>query len=157
MRLKVPCVNHESNRVPEMMLSYLQNMSFYYPSGKYKLAIHSFLEFYYTIVFVHDIVLLKRMFGAWYNVHKIFSALNLTIIFIKPSLSLEVTQSSSFSNEIYFSIKLFLLKTLTIIDWWVNDWLTQQTFISDISSQTHPSPVPLYVASHFILIFMFTF
>ena len=150
MRLKVPCVNHESNRVPEMILSYLQNMSFYYPSGKYKLAIHSFF-------FVHDIVLLKRMFGAWYNVDKIFSALNLTIIFIKPSLSLEVTQSSSFSNEIYFSIKLFLLKTLTIIDWWVNDWLTQQTFISDISSQIHPSPITLYVASHFILIFMFTF
>ena len=31
--------NYEPNRVPEMSLSYFQNMPTYYPSGKYKLLV----------------------------------------------------------------------------------------------------------------------
>ena len=46
-----------------MGLSYLQNIPIYYPSGKYKLSIRSFLEYYYTtIIFVHDISHLSKRF-----------------------------------------------------------------------------------------------
>ena len=48
--------NHEPNRVPEMTLSYLQNIPTYYHSGKYKMSIRSALEYCYTIVFVRDIL-----------------------------------------------------------------------------------------------------
>ena len=49
---------------------------------------------------------LKKMFGAWNpgydtNVHKIFSALNLTIIFIKPFTCI-LMQPLSFFNEILY-------------------------------------------------------
>ena len=60
----------------DFCLRYLQNMQIYYPSGKYKPPIHSFLEYFYTI---------PDRLCAWYcasglkgclvhdtNVHKIF-------------------------------------------------------------------------------------
>ena len=40
--------NHEPHRLPETSRSYLQNMPIYFPSGKYKLTIRSFLEYCYT-------------------------------------------------------------------------------------------------------------
>ena len=84
-------INHESNIVPEMSLSYLQSMTICYSSGKYNLPNHSFLEyksiatqsFSCTIYCVHR----KSMFGLVHdtnNLHGFFSALNLTMIFIKP-------------------------------------------------------------------------
>ena len=91
---------------------------------------------------------LKRMFGDR-NVHKTFSALNLTIICIKPFTSNNTTFSSILLKcwmKHYFSIKHCLLNTSSLF-WtafktWLNtDWLTQQAFISDIpSSQMHSSP-----------------
>ena len=62
--------NHEPNRVPEMSLSYLQNMTIYQPSGKCILSNLSLLQYSYTIVFVHNILcpLQKYVwFGAWYK------------------------------------------------------------------------------------------
>ena len=56
--------NHELNCVPYMSISYLENMPIYCPLRKYKLSVRSFLDYCYSIVFVHDIVPLKRMFGA---------------------------------------------------------------------------------------------
>ena len=47
--------DHEPNRVSEMNLNYLQNMPIYHLSRKYKLLIHSFLQYCYTVVFLHDI------------------------------------------------------------------------------------------------------
>ena len=91
---------------------------------------------------------LKRMFGDR-NVHKTFSALNLTIICIKPFTSNNTTFSSILLKcwmKHYFSIKHCLLNTSslfrTAFKTWLNtDWLTQQAFISDIpSSQMHSSP-----------------
>ena len=35
--------NHKPNQVTEMSLRYLQNMPIYFPSGKYKLSIRSFI------------------------------------------------------------------------------------------------------------------
>ena len=56
--------NHEPDRVLEMSrLSYWQNMLTYYPSGKDKLSTRSFLEYWYRIVFVHDMAPFKRIFG----------------------------------------------------------------------------------------------
>ena len=49
----VPCDtffgNHEPNCVPETSHSYLQYIPIYYPSGKYKLSIRFFLEYYYRV------------------------------------------------------------------------------------------------------------
>ena len=56
-----------NDELPEMSLRNLQNASVYYPSGKYKLLIRSCLEYCYTIIFVHNIVPLKRMSCAWYK------------------------------------------------------------------------------------------
>ena len=39
-----------------MSFSYLQNMAIYYPSGKCKLSIPSFLEHYCAILFVHNVL-----------------------------------------------------------------------------------------------------
>ena len=50
-----------NDELPEMSLRNLQNASVYYTSGKYKLLIRSCLEYCYTIIFVHNIVPLKRM------------------------------------------------------------------------------------------------
>ena len=47
--------NYEPNGVLEMCFSYIQNMPFYFSSGKQELSICSFLEYCYTVVFVHDI------------------------------------------------------------------------------------------------------
>ena len=44
--------NYEPNPVPDMNLSYLQSMSIYYPSRKYKLSMRFFLESPCPIVFV---------------------------------------------------------------------------------------------------------
>ena len=56
-----------NDELPEMSLRNLQNASVYYTSGKYKLLIRSCLEYCYTIIFVHNIVPLKRMSCAWYK------------------------------------------------------------------------------------------
>ena len=90
MKKRVPSDNffrsHEPNCVPEMNLNHMQNMSIYYPSGKYKLSVRSFIECCYIIVFVHynsEFVRHKRM--VWCMIEKqpkYFRALNLKIIFI---------------------------------------------------------------------------
>ena len=73
------------------------------------------------------------------NVHKIFSALTLTIIYIKPFT--------------YNNTTFFLLIKHTIIDCIKNlikHWLTElthQAFISKIPSQMHPSPITLCLVS----------
>ena len=61
----------------------------FYPSGKHKHSIRSFLEYRYTIVFVHDISCRpsKGCLVHDTNVHNFFSALNLIIIILKPSNS----------------------------------------------------------------------
>ena len=41
--------------LPERNLIYFQNMPIYYPSRKFVLSNHSFLEYCYTILFVHYI------------------------------------------------------------------------------------------------------
>ena len=64
--------DHEPNRVSEMNLNYLQNMPIYHLSRKYKLLIRSFLEYCYTVVFVHDISFpSKGRLLYETNVHKI--------------------------------------------------------------------------------------
>ena len=95
---------HRSSHVPEMSLSYLPSMSIYYPSGRctYKLLLHSFLEYYYTIVFVHDISCASKgflMHGR--NFQKHFSALNLTLICIQLFTCNNTTFSGSILNEIF--------------------------------------------------------
>ena len=71
----------KQNRVPEMSLSSSQNMPIYLPLEKHKLAIQSFVEYCYIINFVHDILQSsKRCLVHDRNMHKIFSAMNLTII-----------------------------------------------------------------------------
>ena len=73
------------NRVPEMGLSYLQNIQVYYPSVKYELLIRFFLDYCYTIIFVKNILCpSKGCLVHDTNKHKIMSVLNLTIICIKP-------------------------------------------------------------------------
>ena len=47
--------NDEPNRVSEMSLSYSQNRPIYFPSGKHKVSICSFLVYCYMTVFVYDI------------------------------------------------------------------------------------------------------
>ena len=95
--------NHERNRVPEISLSYSQNMPSYFPSGRYKLSICLFLEYCYTIVMVDDIsrpsngcLLYDR------NVYKILSALNLTLVCINSFTSNKATFSVFFLNEMLF-------------------------------------------------------
>ena len=58
--------NHKPNHVPEISLSYLQNMPIYYHPGKHEISIRSFLE-YSAQSFSCTIFLAlqnKRMFGA---------------------------------------------------------------------------------------------
>ena len=78
--------NYEPNYVPEVSLSYLQNMPIYYLLGKHTLSICSFLEYcYMAFVFVHNISCpLERCLVYDTNVHKFFPALNLKTICIKP-------------------------------------------------------------------------
>ena len=78
--------NYEPNYVPEVSLSYLQNMPIYYLLGKHTLSICSFLEYcYMAFVFVHNISCpLERCLVYDKNVHKFFPALNLKTICIKP-------------------------------------------------------------------------
>ena len=95
---------HRSSHVPEMSLSYLPSMSSYYPLRRctYKLLLHSFLEYYYTIVFVHDISCAsKRFLMHSRNVQKHFSALNLTLICIQLFTCNNTTFSGSFLSEIF--------------------------------------------------------
>ena len=94
--------NHEKYCVPKMSLSYLQNMPIYFSSGKYKLSIHSFLIYCYTIVFGHNFLHPSKWCLVHNkNVHKICSALNLKIICITPFTCNNTTFSVSFLNEIY--------------------------------------------------------
>ena len=79
--------NHEPNRVPEMSLSYMQNMPSYYSSGKYKLSI----SFFFRVLLLNRFcaryfVPLKRMFDAWYKRARNFF-------------------SSGFDNNIYQALK----------------------------------------------------
>ena len=109
---------------------------------------------------------LIKMFGAWNprrdtNLHKIFSALNLAIIFIKPFTCI-IMPLLSFFNKILFVHLTFsfkhvhhywhLLKTwcITMTDW-TDDTASTHAFISDIPSQMHPSPIIMWQV---ILIFM---
>ena len=54
-RLVQACATTKKRAPPEKSLSFLQNMSIYCLSEIYKLSICSFLEYCYTIYFVHDI------------------------------------------------------------------------------------------------------
>ena len=86
--------NHEPNRVPETSLSYLQNMSIYFPSVKYKLSIRSLLECYTIVLVCHFffVPLNKRMFGAWEkSAHNFFSP-ELDNNLYQAGLSLVITQ-----------------------------------------------------------------
>ena len=90
-------------------LSYSQNMPIYFASKKYKLSIHSFLEYCYTIVLVHDILCPSNeslVHDSTTNMHKIFSALNLTIICIRPFTCNNTIFSVSFLNEIFLRTPL---------------------------------------------------
>ena len=91
--------NHEPNHVTQMSLSYLQNMSSYYPSGIYKLSIHFLVRYFFFF--------LKECLVHNTNVCKTFSALNLTIIFIKACNN-STTFSVSFLNEILFLLYFLL-------------------------------------------------
>ena len=81
--------NHESRTKQIMYLKWalanFQNMSIYYPSGKYKLSIRSFSGYHYCykIIFLHIILCPSKKCFVHDNVHKVFSALNLIIIFMK--------------------------------------------------------------------------
>ena len=76
--------NCEPSRVPEMSLSHSENKATCFPSDTYKLSIRSFLEYCYTIVFLQDISYpSNRCLVHDRNVHKNYSALKLTIIYIK--------------------------------------------------------------------------
>ena len=137
-------------------------MSIYYLSGKYKLAILSFLEYCYRIFGTQYFVRAPPdSKGCLYlvddkNVHNIFFQ---SWTWQLSSLSLVMTQSfqSPFYMKYYFST--VSLNTTTIkweqlhlkLDRTLTDWLTQQAFMGDIPSQIHPFPITLW---RVILIFM---
>ena len=76
-------------------------MPIYFPSGKYKLSIRSFLEYCYTIFGVQYLVCAPQK-GMFVfddrNVLKYFSVLSFTIICIKPFTSKNNIFSVSFLN-----------------------------------------------------------
>ena len=114
--LRYFCRNHEQNYLLEESLSFLHNMPIYYPSGKYKFSILSFLEYCYAVAFVHDVLcMLKGCLVHDGNMHKIFSVLNFTIICIKNFTCNNTTFSISFLNEILFLHQTFSFKN-NIID-----------------------------------------
>ena len=76
--------NHELNRVTEISLSYIQNIPIYCPSGEYKFSVRFFLDYWYTIVFVQYCAPQNDVWWMIQMCTKFCSALNLTIIFIKP-------------------------------------------------------------------------
>ena len=124
----------------EMSLRYLKNMPFCYPSEKYKRSICSFFEYCYTTIFTYDISCPSQgvWFYAWYktNLHKIFSALNLTIIFIKSCNN--TTYSVYFLNKILFLH--FLLNTppspcvLKLNGTLLIDWLSNHSWHSFLNA-----------------------
>ena len=85
--------NHKPNHVLEYIsLGYFQNMPIYYTSAKYKLSVCSC----YTVIFVHNISSSCPSKGCLKhdtNMHKILSALNMTIICMKPSFCNNTTFS----------------------------------------------------------------
>ena len=87
-------------------------MLIYFPSGKYKLSIRSFLEYRHIIFDVqYFMCALKRMFVSDDgNMQKYFSVLNFTIICIKPFTCNKLV---SFLNEILF---LHVFLNTVIID-----------------------------------------
>ena len=96
-----------------MSLSYLQNISIYFNSGKYKLSIRSFLEYFYTIIFAHVVFYIpQKDFWCMRNVRKIFPALNLTVICIMPFICNNTTFSISvsFLTELLFLHRTFSFK-----------------------------------------------
>ena len=89
--------NHQPNGIPEMSLSYFQNMSVYYTSGKHILSILSF-SLYNS--FNQDISCsTERCLLHDTNVQKIFYTMNLTITFVE--LCNSATSLVSLSNEIF--------------------------------------------------------
>ena len=115
--------NYESDCVPEITLSYSQNMAIYFPSAKSKLSISYFLEYCYIIIFVHCISRFysKRHLVHGKNVYKKLSVLNLTTICIKSFTYNDTALSVSFLNEIVFLHLWLHLK----IDSTLNDWLSK--------------------------------
>ena len=89
-------------------------MPIYFPSGKYKLSIRSFLEYRYIIFDVqYFMCALKRMFVFDdRNRQKYFSVLNFTIICIKRFTCNNTIFSVSFLNEILF-LHVFLNTVIT--------------------------------------------
>ena len=88
------------------LLSHSENMPIYFPLRKQTLSIRSFVVVV-VVFFVHNILCIPRKDDWWMrNVHKICSALNLTIICFKPFNCDNTTFSISvsFLNETYFSI-----------------------------------------------------
>ena len=80
-----------------------QKMPIYFPSGKYKLSIHSFLEYCYIIVFVHNILCIPGCLVHEKHAQTFFS-LKWTIICIKSFTfnNMTFSISVSFLNEILF-------------------------------------------------------
>ena len=114
-------------------------MSIYYPSGKYKLAILSFLEYCYRIFGTQYFVRAPPdSKGCLYlvddkNVHKyFFPVLNLTII--KPFTCNDTIFSVSFLYEILFLYRFFeyhhhQVRTTAFKTWQNTDWLTDSASI----------------------------
>ena len=94
----------------------LFNVPSYYPLGECKLSICSFLEYCYTIaVFMNSVLCLsKRCLVRDTNTRKIFSALNLTIVF--STFHSVITQffQYPFKTNYCFFIKHFVLKTSSL-------------------------------------------
>ena len=104
-----------------MSLTYFQTMPIYYLSGKYKLSVRSFFD-YFTIFCASQ----KRMLGL--ICFGLVSTLNLTIIFIESCNN----TIFSFWMKYYFSITYFLLNTppsLTKFQNFMEYWLTDSPSI----------------------------
>ena len=153
--------NHKLNHVSEMSLSYLQNMSIYYPSGKYKLSICSFLEYCYTIVFVSDILSRKMMFGAWYicaqNYFNPESDTNFYQAFHLQEHNLYPSAMKYFSSiTLFLSNRLSVTLTMwldgSLIDWMIIDWLTHKSY-SFPNASICKSSVTSYFNFYFICVF----
>ena len=79
-------------------------MPIYYLSGKYKLSINSFLEYWHKIVSMHNILHpSKRHLVHDTNVHKVLSALTLTITFMKLFTSNNTTLMHDINMHNIFS------------------------------------------------------
>ena len=90
--------NHAPNCVPGM---FAKRAPIYFPSRKYKLSSRCFLECCYTIVFMSDISCpSKWCLEDDRNLHKMFLAMNLIIIFINSFICI-----NTFSVGILFKFR----------------------------------------------------